>query len=265
MEYTNELYHFGIKGMKWGVRRFQNADGSLKPAGEKRYTTFREASKKARVDGVAARKAASESGQLNGIGAIRRGNKIQREAAKDSMKEIKSQNKQAKENNRSAEQTGEKKGLSDKQKKAIKVGAAVAGTALAAYGAYKLNDYIRSKNRDIRMDQAKKRIDDYIKRGTFNTYRGIETSELMRIHRAENDFMSKTIDRYSDMAKKDSFGTALKNVTQEVYEKHKDVVVTKLNDKKYQKANARTQEAIKAGQRFAEQQAYLLRNINNMN
>lgn len=32
-----ELYHWGIKGMKWGVRRYQNADGSLTPAGKKRY------------------------------------------------------------------------------------------------------------------------------------------------------------------------------------------------------------------------------------
>lgn len=31
-----ELYHWGVKGMKWGVRRYQNADGSLTPAGKKR-------------------------------------------------------------------------------------------------------------------------------------------------------------------------------------------------------------------------------------
>lgn len=43
----NELYHHGVKGQKWGVRRYQNKDGSLTYAGKKRalkmqdqYTRF---------------------------------------------------------------------------------------------------------------------------------------------------------------------------------------------------------------------------------
>lgn len=33
---TYELYHYGIKGQRWGVRRFQKKNGSLTPAGKKR-------------------------------------------------------------------------------------------------------------------------------------------------------------------------------------------------------------------------------------
>ena len=38
--YSNELYHHGIKGQKWGVRRFQNKDGSLTKAGRDKYQKF---------------------------------------------------------------------------------------------------------------------------------------------------------------------------------------------------------------------------------
>lgn len=35
---NDELYHHGIKGQKWGVRRFQNPDGTLTPVGKARYS-----------------------------------------------------------------------------------------------------------------------------------------------------------------------------------------------------------------------------------
>lgn len=34
---TNELYHHGIKGQKWGIRRYQNPDGTLTAEGKARY------------------------------------------------------------------------------------------------------------------------------------------------------------------------------------------------------------------------------------
>ena len=34
---NNCLLHYGIKGQKWGIRRFQRKDGGLTPAGKKRY------------------------------------------------------------------------------------------------------------------------------------------------------------------------------------------------------------------------------------
>lgn len=38
----SQLYHYGIKGQKWGIRRFQNADGTLTIQGRERYKDNRE-------------------------------------------------------------------------------------------------------------------------------------------------------------------------------------------------------------------------------
>lgn len=46
----SELYHHGVKGMKWGVRRYQNADGSLTAAGKKRAAKLSEKLDESRLE-----------------------------------------------------------------------------------------------------------------------------------------------------------------------------------------------------------------------
>lgn len=53
-----ELYHHGILGQKWGVRRFQNADGTLTDQGKRRYEKFDKESYKEEL-----RKKAQERGK----------------------------------------------------------------------------------------------------------------------------------------------------------------------------------------------------------
>lgn len=53
---STELIHYGIKGMKWGVRRYQNKDGSLTAAGKKRYDALTSAADKAKRFSDMARK-----------------------------------------------------------------------------------------------------------------------------------------------------------------------------------------------------------------
>ena len=61
--YEPYMEHSGIKGMRWGVRRYQNPDGSLTPAGRDRYGVGPARKVKTTVGGVikGAKKSASKA------------------------------------------------------------------------------------------------------------------------------------------------------------------------------------------------------------
>lgn len=68
MEY--ELCHHGVKGMRWGVRRYQNKDGSLTEAGKKKFEDWRSKesdriTKKWQVDKLNAQRDRLEDKYLN--------------------------------------------------------------------------------------------------------------------------------------------------------------------------------------------------------
>lgn len=130
------LSHHGILGMKWGVRRYQNADGSLTDAGRKRYGSGNPI-----VAGGPKRNSLSEKASQHGINPKRKlADHLEREKTY-------------------VNSSGEKKGMSTGKKVAIAAGVAAA-VGLTAYGAYKYNKLMKSGDGKRMIANGKKIIDN---------------------------------------------------------------------------------------------------------
>ena len=155
---NSELYHHGILGMKWGIRRFQNEDGSYTSAGKKRRS----------LDLVKNpfKKRGSGSEKNSGLQ------------------------------------------LTDKQKKALKIGAAIAGAALVTYGAYKLSEINYDKNYLKYEDALRK--DAVTANSRFKTFFNYDDNRNKSVN-SNNPLLSSRQTNYGAYRKSDKIARKLDN------------------------------------------------------
>lgn len=128
----NELYHYGVKGMKWGVRR--NRSSFVSTSGPRR------------LPGTYASDGNGWTAKAKRLpGAIVKKDGYDKSRTPKGVASLTSQTS-GKSKQKTAANTPEARAArKEKLKKAAKVGAAVAGTALAAYGVYKVSKAISNK------------------------------------------------------------------------------------------------------------------------
>jgi hypothetical protein len=149
---SNYLCHYGLKGMKWGQRRWQNADGTFNAAGKARYfgansdhrpDSVKEAKQKYKAARKEYNKAFNNAYNHNHPYSF---SKKRREASNARWEEAGKKAEELRKAKSEYKQVKNSASRSNKEKlqKAAKIGATIAAAGLVAYGGYKL--YSSNKN-----------------------------------------------------------------------------------------------------------------------
>lgn len=231
--YSTELYHHGIKGMKWGVRRFQNEDGTRTALGKKREasqgdkTTARSLKSAYRASVKSARKARRSRDSEIQKDYDTKLNRIERKykagqdisekdmakaseldaSARKSWDESKNTYKQEK----AAAKAEYKKSMAElknteeykkanARKKALLVGAAVAVTAAAAYGGYKLSEKKFNEYSKKSQEATKFIVDNAPKLSELESKRGKAIDYAHRMKTIKDNNNAKANERFSDLS-----------------------------------------------------------------
>lgn len=158
----DELYHYGVKGMKWGVRRYTNDDGSLNARGIKKY-----AKKGYAQDSYNSNKTKLGKAYDKVTGAHKYGGDMMYNLSSNKANKARAEKYLAYEKARK-EAANTPEARKARAKKAAKVGAAVAGTALAAYGAYKVSKAIKEKNFEMQRVKGLEASEKYLRENLSN-------------------------------------------------------------------------------------------------
>lgn len=146
----NELYHWGVKGMKWGVRNYMNEDGTLTPEGQKHYNIDSNGNhKRISVTGARlnefSRQRASKSYYKNGIREAKTNLEItgDRKAYKQALKDNKEMRK-VRDANIAKENTDQARRI-----KGSSIAFNVASGASIAIGAKLVSKYLKNTEKNM--------------------------------------------------------------------------------------------------------------------